>query len=467
MLLLLSCFIHLGLPRDFGPETIAAPGRAHQEKPMADLGTRHGGVDWPRFLGPQGTSESPEKGIIQTWAQDGLRLVWQLPLGTGYSMPVISKGRLYQFDRKGKNGRLRCLKSETGTDLWEFEYPTDYEDFFGYNNGPRCSPVVDDGRVYIYGPEGMLHCLTAEEGKLLWKIDTKAEFGVVQNFFGVGSTPVVDGDLLIAQVGGSPPGEGPVPSMRQKGNGSGIVAFDKKTGKIRYSITNELASYAGPVLATIAGRRWCLVFARGGLVGFEPQTGKVDFQFPWRARILESVNASDPVVVGDRVFITETYGPGAAFLKIAPGGPQLIWSDAERRLDKSMQCHWMTPIHVDGYLYGSSGRHTEEAELHCIELATGKLLWSQAQLTRSSLLLVDGFLICLSESGPLRLLRVNPKKYEEVSRLDFVWEKKGGNPIRLAPLMRPPCWAAPILSHGLLYVRGDNRLLCLELIPQS
>ena len=184
---------------------------------MADLGTRRGGVDWPRFLGPRGTSESPEKGIIQTWAQDGLRLVWQLPLGTGYSMPVISKGRLYQFDRKGKNGRLRCLKSETGTDLWEFEYPTDYEDFFGYNNGPRCSPVVDDGRVYIYGPEGMLHCLAAEDGKLLWKVDTKAEFGVVQNFFGVGSTPVRSkGDLLIAQVGGSPPGEGPVPSMRPR-----------------------------------------------------------------------------------------------------------------------------------------------------------------------------------------------------------------------------------------------------------
>ncbi|HEV8062811.1 MAG TPA: PQQ-binding-like beta-propeller repeat protein [Gemmataceae bacterium] len=466
MLVLFSCFIQLACSISFCPATSAERGHDQPDKAVPDLGTRRGGVDWPCFLGPKGTSESSEKGIVQTWSRDGLRLVWQLPLGSGYGMPVVSKGRLYQFDRVGTKARLRCLNSETGTALWEFEYPTDYQDFFGYNNGPRCSPVVNDGRVYIYGPEGMLHCLGAEDGSLLWKVDTKADFGVVQNFFGVGSTPAIEGDLLIAQVGGSPAGEGPVPSMRQKGNGSGIVAFDKKTGKIRYRITDELASYASPVMATIAGRRWCFVFARGGLVGFEPNSGKIDFQFPWRARVLESVNASDPLVVGDRVFISETYGPGSALLKVETGASHLVWSDADRRRDKALQCHWMTPIHVDGYIYGSSGRHTEEAELRCIELATGKVMWSEPGLTRSALLLVDGFLICLSETGPLRLLRVNSGKFDEVSRLDFVWEKKGGELLRLAPLLRPPCWAAPILSHGLLYVRGDNRLLCLELIPQ-
>jgi outer membrane protein assembly factor BamB len=463
MFVLCSCIIHSAL--------LTAPcaicGSDEPAKAIKDLGTRRGGVDWPRFLGPNGTSGSPEKGILQNWSREGLRMVWQLPLGTGYAMPVVSKGRLYQFDRAGRNARLRCLNSETGAALWDFTYPTDYEDYYGYNNGPRCCPVVNDDRVYIYGPEGMLHCLGALDGALVWKVDTKAEFGVVQNFFGVGSTPVIEGDLLIAQVGGSPPGSGQAPTMRQKGNGSGIVAFDKKTGKVCYRITDELASYASPVLATIADRRWCFVFARGGLVGFEPATGKVDFQFPWRARLLESVNASDPLVVGDRVFITETYGPGSALLKVGPGAANLVWSDAERRREKAMQCHWMTPIHIDGYVYGSSGRHTEEAELRCIELASGKIQWSHPDLTRSSLLAVDGFFICLSESGALRLLRVNPRKFDEVAHLEFVLEKKGGNPLQLNQLLRPPCWAAPILSHGLLYLRGEHRLLCLELIPQS
>ena len=99
-----------------------------------------------------------------------------------------------------------------------------------------------------------------------------------------------------------------------EGNGTGIVAFDKLTGKVKYKITDELASYASLKLATIDMRRWCFAFCRGGLVGFEPATGKVDFEYPWRARILESVNASMPVVVGREVFISETYGPGSTLL---------------------------------------------------------------------------------------------------------------------------------------------------------
>src|SRR5262249_39715105 len=159
-------------------------------------------------------------------------------------------------------------------------YPTKYEDAYNYSNGPRCCPVIDGDRVYIYGVEGMLHCVRAVDGKLVWKVDTKARFGVVQNFFGVGSTPVIEGDLLIAQVGGSPPNSGTLTTLEQKGNGSGIVAFDKYTGEVKYQVTDELASYSVPMLATINGRRWCFVFARGGLVALEPATGKVDFQYP-------------------------------------------------------------------------------------------------------------------------------------------------------------------------------------------
>jgi outer membrane protein assembly factor BamB len=430
-----------------------------------DLGTRKDGSDWPRFLGPTGDSISPEKGILMPWPAEGPPLVWEKRLGTGYGMPAISRGRLFLFDRVRNRARVQCWKSETAEPIWTFEYPTDYEDYYGYNNGPRCFPVVDRDRVYVYGAEGMLHCLRAEDGKLIWKVDTKAEFGVVQNFFGVGSTPVVEGDLLLVVVGGSPRGSQEVPFGEVRSNGSGIVAFDKYTGKVKYKTADELAGYAPPVLATAGGRRWCFAFLRGGLVGFEPATGKVDFDFPWRAPILESVNASSPVVVGNRVFISETYGPGSALLEFQPGKVKEVWTDAEKRR-KSMQCHWNTPIYVDGYLYGCSGRHTGNAELRCIEFATGKVAWSVPDLTRTSLLLVDGHFICLGEDGVLRLLKVNPKKCEEVSRVELRPRGKDGKVNPLAPpLLQYPAWAAPILSHGLLYVRGKDRLVCLELIP--
>jgi outer membrane protein assembly factor BamB len=441
------------------------PLRAEPPKSsIPDLGTRKQGTDWPRFLGPVGTGVSPEKGIIAPWPKEGLRLVWYKTVGAGYCMPTVARGRLFLFDREKDNARLRCLKSETGEELWKFEYPTDYVDYYGYNKGPRCSPVVDDDRVYLYGSEGMLHCLGALDGKLIWKVDTRSEFGVIQNFFGVASTPVVEGDLLLVVVGGSPQGSDRVPFSELKGNGSGIVAFNKRTGEVKYKITDELAGYASPVLSAIAGRRWCFVFARGGLVGFEPAGGQVDFFFPWKAKVLESVNAANPVVVGDKVFISETYGPGGALLAVKPGSCQTVWTDAPKR-DKSMQCHWSTPLYHEGYLYGVSGRYEQNAQFRCIELATGKVQWSMPGMTRLSLLMVEGYFIGLTEEVDLLLIKIDPQKCEVVSSLGL---REGDISDGKTPVtVRPPCWAAPILSHGLLYVRGGDKLVCLELIPEK
>ena len=419
------------------------------------------GSDWPKFLGPLGTSVSTEKGIIAPWPKEGLKIVWQKEVGAGYGMPTISNGKLYHFDRNGKNLRLTCMNPKTGASLWTYEYPSTYQDSFGYNTGPRCSPLIDGESVYLYGVEGMLHCLKADTGKLVWEFDVNKEFNVIQNFFGVGSTPVIEGDLLIAQVGGSPEGSTRRDLFNQtlKGNGSGVVAFNKLTGKVVYKISSELASYSSPVLATINGRRWCFVFARGGLLAFDPANGKIDFHHPFRSEDVESVNASNPIVIGDLLFLSECYGPGSVFLKVKPGGYEVLREES-KKIKKSMACHWMTPINVGDYLYGCSGRHTPQAELRCIDLASGKVMWSEPRLKRSSLLMVDGHFICLSEDGILRLLKVNPQAYEEVSMLELLDPQSG------RPLLEYPCWAAPILSHGLLYVRGEERLVCLELIPQ-
>jgi outer membrane protein assembly factor BamB len=440
------------------PQSQTSAAETSAKKNIGEAGSP--GSDWPCFLGPQGTSVSTEKGIINPWPKDGLRVVWHMKTGSGYAPVVISRGRLFLFDRHEDKARLTCMKSTTGEVLWKFEYPSDYRDKYKYSNGPRCCPVVDGDRVYIHGAEGMLHCVRFDDGKLVWKVDERQDFNTIQNFFGVGSTPVVEKDLLIVQVGGSPKGSDAADFINLKGNGSGVVAFDKYTGKVKYKIADELASYAVPVLATIKGRRWCFVFARGGLIGFEPASGKIDFHFPWRSAELESVNASNPVVVEDKVFISETYGPGSALLKVKPGGYEVLREESKQG-KKSMQCHWMTPIYHDGYLYGSSGRHEHNAELRCIEFATGKVMWRVPRLGRTSLLMVDGHFVCLSEFTPFLLLKVNPKKFEVVSDMEAVDAKTK------EPLLQEPCWAAPILAHGLMYIRGEGRLVCMELIPRK
>lgn len=451
--------------------SFTATGYAQNAAPQAelppDLGTRATGTDWPSFLGPTGDGKSSERGLIAPWPAGGPRLVWQKPVGDGYGMPAVSRGRLFQFDLRDRKARLTCMKAETAEEVWKFEYSTDYQDMYGYDNGPRCQPVVDGDLVYIFGAEGMLHALRVVDGSEVWKVDTTKTYGVVQNFFGVGSTPIVEGDLLIVHIGGSTP-ETVDKSVREaKPNGTAIVAFDKRTGAVKYKTGDELASYASPMVATIGGKRTGLIFARGGLLAFDPADGTQRFHFPWRANILESVNASNPVVVGEQVFISETYGPGSALLKVKADGYDVVWSDEKARREKRMQTHWNTAIEIDGYLYGSSGRHTNEAELRCVEVATGNVMWSEPELTRSSLTYVDGHLICLTEYGDLILLKVNPKKYDLVSK--FTPKKFQGPLVADANedsrLLVYPAWAAPTIAHGLMYVRGKERLACFEIIP--
>ncbi len=456
--------------------SVFAEGSSTPDQQVLDLRTRTSGEDWPRFLGPTGESKSSEK-ILLDWPETGPPLIWHRKVGEGYAAPTTSKGRLFFFDRIGDQARLVALNAETGEELWKQEYATDYEDMYDYSGGPRASPLVDGDRVYTYGVGGRLRAHHVLDGRLLWDIDTVKDFGVVQNFFGVGSNLVMEEDLLIVMVGGSPPDSPSISSGEVEGNGSGIVAFDKLTGKVRYRFSDELASYSSPVIADVGGKRWGFAFTRGGLLGFDPHKGEERFFFPWRAKILESVNAANPVVTGDTVFLTETYGPGSALLRITPEkepGWELIWKDPRR--GQAMQSHWNTPIHLDGYIYGSSGRSSGPAELRSVELSTGKVMWSAPGLTRATQLYADGHLIVLAEYGKLLLVKANPKAYELVAEIDLGDRSTGAVPESDAkkgidtsrkdrPVLRFPAWNAPVLSHGLLYLRGKDQLLALDISP--
>ncbi len=439
--------------------SLATPLAASDDTSPSDLGSRNAGIDWPDFLGPNRDSKSPETGLLTDWSTPP-PIVWQCELGSGYASPAISRGRLLHYDRHGDRARLTCRESETGRELWRYEHATNYDDLLGYNNGPRCAPVVEGNRVYVFSAEGQLHCVRLADGERLWQRDTSEDFGVVKNFFGVGSTPIVFEDLLIANIGGSPknsPADIYSAGGQVEGNGSGLVAFDKRTGEVRWKATDELASYSSPVTTMFAGRPWGFALARGGLVGFDPRDGKVDFHFPWRAKLLESVNASGPVLMGDRVFISEAYAIGSALLRVKPGGYDIVWQDERRSRQQAMALHWNTAVHHEDFLYGSSGRHTGEAELRCIAADTGEVQWSEPGWGRASLLYVDGHFICLSEDGTLRLLRTTPARCDVAGELTL--RDDDGR-----ELLNYPAWAAPVLSHGLLYVRGKGRLVCLEVI---
>jgi len=421
-----------------------------------------GGRDWPGFLGPHRNGKSAETGLIAKWPATGPPIVWQAAIGTSYSAPVIADGRLFHFARVGNVARLTCCDAKTGKEIWTCDHPTDYEDLFNYHNGPRATPLVDGPRVYTFSAEGILQCVNVADGKPVWRIDTMKDFHVVKNFFGVGSTPLVYGDWLIVNVGGSPPG-GPanvhVAGGRVQSGGACIVAFDKATGKVRWKTGEDLASYASPVVTRIGGRDLVFMFARGGLLAIDPAKGHSIASFPWRARILESVNASTPVIRGNELFISETYELGSALVRFTGERFEEVWTDRNRRRNRAMALHWNTPIEHAGYLYGSSGYHAPEAELRCVEWKTGRVEWSEPDMGRSSLLLVGDIFVCLSEDGVLRLIRATPEKYDELAE----WQPTAADG---AALLSYPAWSAPALAHGLLYVQGKDRLLCIRLIEE-
>ena len=410
----------------------------------------HAGADWPGFLGPRGNGVSAETGLLPRWPEQGPPVRWKKKVGAGYAAPSVLGDRLVIFHRQGDEEVVECLTPETGETRWQFASPTRFADPYGYNGGPRCSPVLTATRCYTFGAEGKLTCLDITTGAKIWQRDTAKDFDIPQPFFGVGSTPVLHGDRLLVMLGGQPR--------------SGVVAFDAATGKTLWeSVGSEdfpdppvriqrdrpptkLASYASPILATIHGKQHLLCFLRPGLVSLDPETGSIHFSVWFRSTLHDSVNAACPVVLGERVFLSAAYDTGAMLLRVAPDGrsAEVAWQDVD-----AMQTHWSTAIEHHGYLYGFSGRNEAGADLRCIRAEDGKVMWrARAEppfYGRGSAILADGHLIVMGERGTLALVKADPESFCEISRVKFAE-------------FDHPCWTAPVLSRKRLFITGSRQV---------
>jgi len=448
---------------------------------VAALGLARGqAADWPHFLGPTSDGISTETGLLSAWPSGGPKVLWKKQIGTGYSAPAIRDGRLVLFHRVKNEEIVQVFDVKTAKPLWQHSYPTRYRDPFGYNNGPRCSPLLTEKHCFTYGAEGVLHCLDVKTGKPVWQRKTSEEFQIPEAFFGVGASPVLEGDLLIVMVGGQP--------------NSTMVAFNKDTGKtvwesvgqktwegksaigwpgeplVRWNSFEKLASYATPTLATVNGKRMLFSLTRQGLVGMNPKDGSVLFSRWFRSRVNESVNAANPVVSGNRVFCSGAYyGVGSFLLEVGGDGKSFteVWSTNQRRktnrrAEAVLEIHWTTPILHDGHLYAFSGRNEPDSLFRCVELSTGEVKWSREERWRAyttkqpnvygrgSAVLAEGKLFVLGEGGLLGLFEANPAKPVELGR-------------HQVPELKYPCWAAPILSDKRLYVRSEDYLICFDI----
>jgi outer membrane protein assembly factor BamB len=429
--------------------------------------TAAGDDEWPQFLGPHANGISTETGLLDRWPTNGPPMLWEKKIGSGYGAPSVRGSRLVVHHRIADEEIVECLEAASGKSIWQYRYPSHFIDPYGYNNGPRGSPLLTADRCYTFGAEGKLACLDLVSGKLVWQRDTAADWEIPPAFFGVGSSPILEGNLVLVMVGGQP--------------NSGVVAFDADAGKtvwesvgrknwqgqpmtgwpgdrmVDWQTWEKQASYSTPVTATIHGQRQVLCLMRQGLVSLNPTNGEVHFSFWFRSTVTESVNAMSPVVVDDLIFISAAYYKiGSVLLRVNPDGKGVeeVWRST------ALETHWTTPIYQDGFLYAFSGRNEPDAHFRCVEFKTGKLMWDRDErwqphstLTpsvygRGSCIFADGKLIAIGEGGLLGLFKASPRQVEEISRTQI-------------PMLHYPCWAAPALSHKRLYLRSEGMLVCL------
>jgi outer membrane protein assembly factor BamB len=457
--------------------------------PCPALAAPSSGEDWPYFLGPRANNISAETGLLERWPTNGLPLVWEKTVGTGYSAPSVRGDLGVLHHRVGGDEVVEAFEVNTTKTAWRYAYPSRFVDPYGYNNGPRCSPLLTSNRCYTFGAEGKLLCLDLQTGGVIWQRDTAKDWNVPEAFFGVGSTPCLEGERLIVMVGGQP--------------NAGVVALDAATGKTLwenvgrtnwtgvvtlgwrnerpYEWTGEekQASYSSPIAVTIHGQRHVLCLMRQGLVSLNPTNGAIYFSRWFQSILSDSVNAACPVVQDDLILISAAYlRVGAVLLRVKPGGKTFeeVWRIPRHPSERDpatgnwalpvLETHWNTPVLHEGALYAFSGRNEPDASFRSVDFLTGKLNWSRTErwaghpppgsraqpdvYGRGSAILADGKLIVLGEGGKLGLFELNPTKAVEISSFQV-------------PSLHFPCWAGPVLSRKRLYLRSEDRLVCYDL----
>ena len=428
--------------------------------------------DWPSFLGPRRDAHTRETRLLRDWPEGGPTLLWEMESGQGYAAPVVQGERLVYAHRTGSELHVDCLHAETGERYWRHSVTTDYRDRYISNHGPRSAPTIDGDRVFVHQVDDRLQCLALATGELLWERNLGVEYKVPAEFFGVVASPLVAGDLVIQNVGA--PG------------GPSVVAFDRLTGDNVWSVGTKWGpSCASPVLATTRGQERIFVLAggdsrppTGGLMVIDPVSGALDFEYPFRSRIYESVTGASPVIADDRIFITASYGTGTVGISAtAEGGFEELWKN------RHIGMQFSNPVYEGGQLVAIDGVSGRAGALITIDPATGEELsrtnldWDETLMEdgeektvsfsvgEGSLLAADGDFLCLGDYGHLLWVEAS---------------SEGARVINRATLFRAAeSWTPPVVSRGLLYVRQNNResygdkpprLLCYDLrgeVPET
>ncbi len=388
---------------------------------IVSFSARGAGVDWYRWRGPNLNGISDETGWSSSWSAEGPKRLWKASVGAGFSSVSIREGRVFTLGNVANQDVVIALDAATGKPIWKFAYDCPLDPHY-YDGGTSCTPTVDGNVVYTLSRRGHLFAFDAASGKIIWQKNVAKETGAKVPEWGFAGSPLVEGNALIVNIG------------------TAGAAFDKATGSPLWNTGNEPSGYSSAVPMVVDGKRWLVLATHADYTAIDPKSGQVAWKFPWKTEYY--INASDPVILGDRVFVSSGYDRGGAVFQVAGNSPTPIWEN------KELRTQFGGTVYLNGHLFGVDGNDGRDTTLKCIDAATGAVKWSRKGAGMGNLMAADGKLIVQWQKGEVAVVAADPSAYRELSRAQI----NGGK-----------CWTAPVLSQGRIYSRnaaGD--LVCVD-----
>ena len=373
-------------------------------------------ADWPCFRGPDQDGISKETGLNAKAIENGAKIVWQAGVGTGFASISIADGRAYTMGNDSAKDTVWCFDADTGKELWKHSYAEELKDNL-YEGGPNATPTVAGGHVYTLSKTGRAFCFDAAKGTVVWEKNLAEVTGATKPQWGFASSPFIEGDLVIYNVGAAG------------------TALNRKTGALAWKSGTDVSGYSSAVAFTQGKDRLAIMMTAREAVAFDPANGQVAWRHPWKTQY--DINAADPVVSGNKFFVSSGYNHGASVFEVKDNQTAVLWEN------KSLRNHFSSSVLWKGHLYG-----VDESQLRCVDFASGEVKWTDKATGKGSLLIADGKLVALSDKGELIIAEAASDAFKPVAR---------------AKILSGKCWTPPALANGRIYARNAKvDLVCVD-----
>lgn len=386
-------------------------------------------ADSPQFRGPDRSGIFPETGLLKVWPEEGPPLLWTATgLGHGYASLCVVGDRIFVPGTLNTDDGFIFVLTLDGVVERQISYGKETQD--GQAPGSRCTPTIEENRLYILSGLGTIYCIDLKTDAIIWQVNILDRFGGENNTWNLAESLLIDGDRLICTPGGPD---------------AGVAALDKMTGETVWTTRglSDQASYCSPVIVTHGSRRLLLTETAKLVVGIDADSGALLWTHEHPTDY--DIHAVTPVYHKGLVYFSGGYGSGGGALELAPDGSSV----SVKWTDKHLDCQHHGVVLIDGHIYGTGHKNSK---LVCLEMATGTLKWETREVKQGVVIAAEGMLYVYEgpKAGVVSLVKATPAGFERTGSFKVTQGSKNH-------------WAHPVIADKRLYIRRGDALMAYNI----